>query len=80
MNIRQIRSLHGKKCNLPNLKCTKQTVSQPSPVEQDAPVQADEGHRPPLLEGQAWQVHEQLKEGDAGKKRSNLKEKVTTKS
>ena len=38
VNIRQIRSLLGKKCSLPNLNCTKQTVSQPSPVEQDAPV------------------------------------------
>ena len=43
-------------------------VSQSSPVQQDASVKADEGHRPPLPQGQGWEVCEQRKEGDAGMK------------
>ena len=49
------------------LHLAKQTVSQASSVQQDAPVEAGEGHRPPLPQGQGWEDDEQCKEGDAGK-------------
>ena len=46
----------------------KRTVSQSSSVQQDASVKADEGHRPPLPQGQGREVRKQRKEGDAGTK------------
>ena len=55
------------------LNSAKWTVSQSSSLQQDASVKAVEGHRPPLPQGQGWEVCEQRKEGDAGMKQIELK-------
>ena len=41
------------------LNWPKQTVSQSTSVEQDAPLKAGEGHRPPLPQGKGWEDDEQ---------------------